>query len=398
MASAATTEFRDASKKFHSSTSRDVRTSEGIFFTPKKVRDLLFQRLGEIGVNRPKKVLEPSFGSGEFVYDALQRYPGAEIIGVEKNRELYESVSNIPNMTCCDFMDWKGNADLIIGNPPYFVIKPEKSRKKAMAACLTGRPNIYILFLYKCIAEHLDTDGHIAFVIPTSLFNCSYYQPMRDYIAANTTICHIEVLNKPGFYQTTQETMLIIIQKRVGHDNYLFRTGGMTYISPHYKALRELIRGTTTIEMVGLGVKTGCIVWNQNRDKLTEDNTATLLVYTKNIVKTESGYELRKDVMTGEKKQYIRGTDKQVLSGPLILVDRGYGNVFDLRACLVDEPRFYAENHINVIYPKTAGAMCELGRVIKSFMDPRSRQFIEWFVGNGTLSASNLLSVMPVFG
>jgi tRNA G46 methylase TrmB len=64
---------------------------QGIFFTPKKARDLLFDQLEEIGV-RPRRILEPSFGSGEFLYDAMERYPDAEIIGVEKNQELFDAM------------------------------------------------------------------------------------------------------------------------------------------------------------------------------------------------------------------------------------------------------------------------------------------------------------------
>jgi hypothetical protein len=31
----------------------------------------------------------------------------------------------------------------------------------------------------------------LAFIIPTSLYNCSYYQPMRNYIQKHTTIKYV---------------------------------------------------------------------------------------------------------------------------------------------------------------------------------------------------------------
>jgi ferritin len=58
---------------------------------------------------------------------------------------------------------------------------------------------------------------------------------------------------------------------------------------------------------------------------------------------------------------------------------------------------FYAENHINVIYPKTADAVKNLERVVKSFQDEKSRNFIKWFIGNGSISATDLETLIPIF-
>ena len=118
-------EFRQASKKFNASTTKEARAAEGIFFTPKKARDILFEKLTELGV-APKVILEPSFGSGEFIHDARRIYPGAQILGVEKNTELFKTVTCSNSiLTCADFLTWTGKADLIIGNPPYFVMKTD---------------------------------------------------------------------------------------------------------------------------------------------------------------------------------------------------------------------------------------------------------------------------------
>ena len=87
-------EFREVSEKFHSSMSKEVRLDQGIFFTPKKVRNLLFEKLSELGVE-PRIILEPSFGSGEFLLDAKRLYPDAKLLGVEKNEELFKSIGSV---------------------------------------------------------------------------------------------------------------------------------------------------------------------------------------------------------------------------------------------------------------------------------------------------------------
>ena len=383
-----TEDFRQSSKKFNTSLTKEQRQEEGIFFTPKKARDILFAKLAELGIT-PNKILEPSFGTGEFILDARRLYPSAQIVGVEKNEELFHSLK-CPGVTleCGDFLKWKGSCDLTIGNPPYFVLKTG-SYPKAM----TGRPNIYILFLYKCLEEHLDPGGFLAFIIPTSLYNCSYYQPMRDYIQQNTTIHYLETLNKPGFYETGQETMLIILQKKKVNDNYIFRsTSGNIYISPFYKELYEITKNTKTLRELGLGVKTGNVVWNQEKEHLAD--AGTLLIYSSNI----KGSELKLNNLLGTvKKQYVTGITKPTLSGPVILVERGYGNSMSFNVALVNLKDFYAENHLNVIYPKTPEAEKNLVKVMESFKDGRTLQFVKWFIANGSMSATDLETIIPVF-
>lgn len=397
-----TGEFREASKKFNTSLSKEVRQEQGIFFTPKKARDVLFTKLSEFGV-KPTTVLEPSFGSGEFLFDAKRIYPAARILGVEKNEELYKSVK-CPDaeLTCADFLEWNGSADLIIGNPPYFIMntdslsaKEKKEFSTKNSDAMTGRPNIYILFLYKCLKEHLEENGFLAFIIPTSLYNCSYYQPIRNYIQKFTTIKYVETLDKPGFYETGQETMLIIIQKKKINDDYIYKSkSGKIYISPYYKELYEIEKDARTLADLGLGAKTGNVVWNQVKDKLTDKGT--LLIYSSNINKSE----LKLDNLCGkQRKQYVKDIAKPTLSGPLILVERGYGNSFSFNSVLVELKDFYAENHINVIYPKIPDetSVEKLKAVIKSFHDERSKKFVKWFLGNGSITATDLETIIPIF-
>ena len=393
-------DFRPASIKFNKELSKEVRQATGIYFTPKKARDLLFDTLQKLGVPTPASILEPSYGTGEFLLDAAARYPGALLQGVEMNKELFQSIrltAGSWSLTNGDFLEWTGTADLIIGNPPYFVT-PGSGSHDDSAQTAKGRPNIYITFLHKCLTQHLNPDGHLAFIVPTSLYNCSYYQPMRDYIATNTTIRHVETLNRPGFYETGQETMLIILQNKVpvGTD-YIFKApNGHTYISPDYKELYELTKDATTVGALGLGVKTGNVVWNQVKDNLTDDAVkGTLLIYASNI----KGSELCLNNLLGkEKKQYVKDLAKKpTLDGPVLLVERGYGNAFNFNTVLVSRKGFYAENHLNVIYPKAEAAKEALARVLKSFKDPRTKRFVELFNGNGTISASDLEALVPVF-
>ena len=82
--------FSDLSKELSTSLSKDTRKKQGIFFTPDNVRQRIFDKLDEFNIS-PARILEPSFGSGEFLKD-LKRYKNTEVVGVELNKTIYDKV------------------------------------------------------------------------------------------------------------------------------------------------------------------------------------------------------------------------------------------------------------------------------------------------------------------
>ncbi len=389
-------QFRDTSRKLNRELSKEDRQAQGIFFTPKNARSRAFEKLRECGVTAPATILEPSFGSGEFILDARDKYPAATILGVEKNEKAYAALPASPrtHLTCADFLTWTGEgtarADLILGNPPYFVIKDKNP------ACMTGRPNIYVAFLYKCLTQHLAPGGILAFVLPPSLSNCSYYEPMRRYIAKHCTIRHVEELDV-NYYQTSQDTMLLILENRPDpRKAFLFERGGSLTLSPHAEKLKALTAGATSLKELGLSVKTGDVVWNQEKEKLVDaEKGGVVLIYSTNIV---NGELVLGNIRSAEKKQYIKGFRREARHGPAILVNRGYGNTYSFNFVRLEPGvEFFAENHVNMILPTTPAAEASLTTVMKSFVDPRTSEFIQCYFGNGAISKTELESVLPIW-
>ena len=376
-------EFNTNSSSLNKSLSKDTRKSEGIFFTPYSARKRLFDVLDSMDIS-PRTILEPSFGSGEFLVDLAKKYPGASIYGVEKNETLFNSVSTSTTLYNQDFLTYSSDpVDLIVGNPPYFTVKTKQPE------CMVGRGNIYIQFLYKCLTQHLTPDGILAFVLPTSLYNSSYYEPCRTYIAQTKTILHLETLDVT-YYETSQPTILIVIKNCKMNNDYVFRYLGNTYITPFYKELYALVKNTTTLKQLGFSVKTGDVVWNQEKDKLS--NEGTLVIYTSNIIDNK----LVLGNLTGEKKQYITNFKNKPTKGPAILVSRGYGNSYRFSYAIVDDIEFHGENHINVISCETRDASNHINKVKKSFESENTMLFIKYFVGNGALSKTELEN-LPIF-
>ena len=285
---------------------------------------------------------EPSCGSGEFINDIQDKYD-TKIVGVEYNKTIYNKIKNSfgknVELFNKDFLEYKSNEkfDLIIGNPPYFVVS-EKNKN-----CMSGRGNIFVLFIYKCLTEHLKEGGILAFVLPTSFYNCKYYEPCRKYMYKNTTILHLENISA-NFIDTSQNTMIMIVKNTPSNKNYFINFDYNLCINPYYKDLIELKNISTTIKELNSIVKTGEVVWNQHKSKLN-DKEGILVIYSSNIVDNELVF----DNLKGEKKQYIKNITKTPISQSAIIVSRGYGNKYNFSFTLVENKTFYGENHINVI-------------------------------------------------
>jgi adenine-specific DNA-methyltransferase len=400
-----TASFRPNSIEFQKTIDKDVRSTNGIYFTPKKVRDILYTELDKLNIINPQRILEPSFGSGEFIFDLIEKYSSSNIVGVEKNSGLFDNVSSQTSkciLKCMDFLDYssKQKHDLIIGNPPYFVLKnPSKDiKQKFSKQCNSGRLNMCILFLYKCLEYHLQDDGFLAFILPTSLYNSLYYQSMRNYIYKYTTIHYLSNLDKPGFYDTNQNTMLMILQKKKLNDHFIYKSlNNSIFISPYYKDLTELTQNNVNMNSLHMGTKIGNIVWNQIKTKLTDDDSQTLLIYPSNIKNCK--FQLNTSNKNTSKKQYVSKDkiDKETINGPVILITRGYGNSVCFDSVLIHHQNFFAENHIVVIYPKNKDGTKYFPQILNSLQSEKTKRFIHLFLGNGSLSVKDLEYTIPIF-
>lgn len=379
-----TDNFSTISKDLSALIPKDTRKNEGIYFTPKNVRDKVINYLDKY---KFQSILEPSCGSGEFINDINTN--NQKIVGIEYNKTIYNKIKNsFPSnveIINKDFLEYKSSEkfDLIIGNPPYFVVS-EKNKN-----CMTGRGNIFVLFIYKCLTEHLKEGGIMAFVLPTSFYNCKYYEPCRKYMYKNTTILHLENVSA-NFIDTAQNTMIMIVKNTPSDKNYFIQFDGNLCLNPYYKEILAIKNTSTTIKELNATVKTGEIVWNQHKSNLTNLDEGTLLIYSSNIVNNE----LVLNNLNGEKKQYIKNITKKPTSEPAILVSRGYGNNYNFSFTMIENKTFYGENHVNVI---TAPNKDILHRIMRSFTDERTHKFIKYYTGNGAMSKSEIESILPIF-
>lgn len=380
--------FRDESVKLTKSLSLSVKKQYGIYFTPKEIRQKLLSFIDII----PSNILEPSFGSGEFIYDVIERYPNAQIDGVELNQDFYNNVrknmtSNKISLYNEDFLNFESSHqyDLVIGNPPYVVTKVKNQ------CCYNGRGNLFVLFIYLCLTKHVKKDGILAFIIPTSFMNCVYYEPCRKYIYDNCRILYAETITDGKWLDTCQKTMILIIKNEVCYEKPYFMRSSGYFITEHVNELSDLMSNSKNLKELGLSVRTGQIIWNEHKDDLIEED-GILLIYDTNLV--GDGKLKLNNLSKGEKKQMIRRQKVVPMKGPALLIARGFGNNYKLRYALIpEETIFYGENHVNVI----TGNRDILNLCYESLGNNKTKRFIELFVGNGALSKTDIEKRLPFF-
>jgi tRNA1(Val) A37 N6-methylase TrmN6 len=317
----------------------------------------------------------------------VEKY-NCEVVGIEYNEKIYNELRKEHKCSLLnqDFLEYENDDkfDLIIGNPPYFVVENKNEK------CMTGRGNIFVMFIYKCLTEHLNKDGYLAFVLPTSFYNCKYYEPCRKYIKTNTTVVHLENVDAK-YIDTAQNTMIMILKNtNPTNEDYIVNFSSNLCLNPYHKEIKELMKNASTLKKLECTVKTGEVVWNQHKEKLTNDEEeGDLVIYSHNIVNNKIVLKHNE----GEKKQYINNYKKTPNKCKAIIISRGYGNKYTF-SYAVHEGTFFGENHVNVIIPKDEQT---LNIILKSLEDERTKQFIEYYVGNGALSKTEIETILPIF-
>jgi hypothetical protein len=406
-----TTQFSELTLKVTKILTKQEKKEYGIFISPKSIISSLFSTVIshlENNISSIKRILEPSCGTCEIINHCDKLLNEVEMDGIELNDKIYGSIKDLTfknkvNIINIDFIKYKTEKlyDLIIGNPPYFVCK-KNDIPIEYQEYINGRPNIFGIFILHSLSL-LKPGGILALIIPNSFLNSLYYSNIRNYIKQTCTIVKIDDYSSLNdFIDTEQSTFGLVLQKNMvpqilGECNYSMLFNGNYIFTNNSTRLKEIFENSTTIAKMGLAVRTGQIVWNQVKDELTDNEEDTILIYNSNISK-DNKFEI-KDFKNEEKKQYIN-RDGRI--DPVLVVNRGNGNSdYKLNYTIIKTGPFLIENHLNEIYsPKKMkqNDLLELyGKIIKSFENPKTKKFIEIFLGNNSLSKTELETIFPIY-
>ena len=394
--------FSKQSKQLTKELSKEDKKNNGIYFTPPsiiaKMMNILFPYFKNI-----TNVLEPSCGSGEFI-QRFECFTKFNIDAIEYNETIYNSIKDKfkSNILHRDFLEWNSPKKyyLSIGNPPFYVMKKNEIKTNKYEHYYTGRPNIFVLFIAKSL-ELLENNGILAFVLPKNFMNCLYYDSLRKHISTTYKIIDIIECYQDRYLETQQDTIVLIIQKKnsvLNNPNYTVNINNYTIFNTinTVTQIKEAYKNTTTLKNMNFEVKVGNVVWNQVKDKLTNDESETRLIYSSDIVNNKLSIKKYKNQA---KKNYITKPGKTDL---LLVVNRGYGKGdYKFSYCLIDTDKPYLiENHLICIKTTEDITKEQLRKkyvkIIESLKSEKTKKFINLYFGNNAINTTELCEILPI--
>ena len=424
--------FSNLSYKLTKLIDKKEKKDNGIYFTPPttviKSLDILLEI---IQFNICNNILEPSCGSCEFIDKLRTYYPNASITGVEYNKIIFDNIkNNYDNVNDINIINnnflkthFNEKFDLIIGNPPYYVLKKSEV-EPYYYNYFDGRPNIFLLFIIKSLLL-LNDNGVLCFILPKSFLNCLYYNKTRNYIYNNFQILSIQECSDV-YIETDQQTIIFIIKKsnvnsdinNNVNDKYILKhlSNQYTIFSTHeaIKRLNELYINSTTLNTLNFKVFVGNIVWNEHKSLLTDDEQKTRLIYSTDI---KNNMLSIKNYTNTAKKNYI---NREGYKEPLLVINRGYGvGNYNFEYSLIncgfsDSPlnirAYLIENHLicikydgdeqeylSDIDSMDAYIIDKYIQIYRSFSDERTVEFIKLYFGNNAINTTELSNILPIY-
>jgi hypothetical protein len=346
------------------SLSKDYKARNGIFFTPKSVRDMLWEYID----TRPTKILEPSAGTGEFFDDCRERFPDAIITGVELDADMAKTRGFVN----ADFLEWQADEvfDLIIGNPP-FVQRPRGH--KANKNIASGRSNLYVEFIHKCITRHLAPRGTLAFVIPATIGNSAFYEPTRRLLCSLDVVA-FKILDAHDFVETSTRVCLLVIRNNPGMGRYVYN--GFLCECPEFTSSTKV-----TVGELDVTFKTGhCHA--QVKRHFVPDGSIPF------ITNRDIGMDA---IVFGGKTRYLSEESTKTYSGRALLVKTASaarrGGKFEFGFTMYEGDRWSADNDVIVIRGK------DIDVVYGVLKRQYTRDFVKMLSTNGHINMRLLKNI-----
>ena len=387
--------------------SKTNKKNNGIYFTPPLCVQYNIEFLTKYINKKNLKVLEPSCGSCEYILPLYNKFKNnnINITGIELNSTIFDSIKHLNNqyikLINNDFLTFNFNTkyDLIIGNPPFYVVLKKNVHKKYYKY-FDGRPNIYILFIIKCL-KLLNENGILSFILPKNFLNCFYYNNLRKYIFQKFQILLIKSCTEK-YIETCQETIMFILQKTnnsIDNSQFIIKLNKIIAFgtSNNITNINKILTDYKTLDQLGFEVNVGNVVWNQCKNILTNDNTKTRLIYNSDIKNNTLKLTSFKN---NNKKNYIK---KKGNNKPLLVINRGYGKgKYIFNYCLINvDFNYLIENHLICIKYKNDIDDKQLiqlyMKIISSLNNEKTNIFINNYFGNNAINTKELNFILPIY-
>ena len=161
--------------------------------------------------------------------------------------------------------------------------------------------------------------------------------------------------------------------------------------------LDRVIDGDTIDVHIDLGFNVNVGTIEKSKEKLTDDNNKTHLIYNSDI--TNNKLYIKN---YSNKENYI---NKKGDKFPLLVINRGYGvGSYNFNYCIINETdniNYLVENHLICIkYSKLLSKeilIKKYKQIIKSFTNKKTIEFIKIYFGNNAMNTTELCKILPIY-
>ena len=275
----------------------------------------------------------------------MVNYKNVQIDAIEIDEDHFNNYKNESvSLYNYDFIKFNTDKkyDFIVGNPPYIEICysfyskiQQELIKKQFKGISNGRVNLVHIFMKKSF-ELLNDDGIIAYLLPSAILTSPTYKHIRKEIYQNFNVEYIK--EDVSFPNVAIKVCLLVIRKTKNDGRYFYINNDNYFLMENYLNFKQ----TKTLKDYGFNVSIGEIVWNQEKELLTDDVNNNVLIYSDNIEYDS----LNLTAFRKGRKRYI--TDKQVKYKNCIIFPRTVSKKIKFYF-VKDNQNYIFENHVLVL-------------------------------------------------
>ena len=277
--------------------------------SPSEVVNLILDSVGYCGGKLlSNTILEPSFGTGNFLVEIVSRIisfckcEGFEkdipkiikscVFGIEKDKEMYDIAierlnallvsENVPeidwsdNLICGDalmvYEAYKGKFDFVVGNPPYISIHhiPVDYRDNLKNFRFSdGTSDLYIIF-YEMGIQMLNEWGKLGFITPNTFLRNVSQKNFRNYLISNNLISGVFDFKTSKLFSTADTyTCICLLDKEVS-ENVLYREYSMYDVVVENEIERTYFNTTFIDRAWDLSSRDDMLFMEDNKSRVTK--------------------------------------------------------------------------------------------------------------------------------
>lgn len=199
------------------------RAERGVFFTPRPVVERVIEAIAPfVPAKGPARVIDPACGAGAFLTVAAEKWPKAELFGLELNEEsarlCRERVPRakviVGDALTRDVLPEDEVFEVWLGNPPYNGTSPLLRSKDAWATACSWMPSglslprgtslreDFVFFLLKASLRLQQRRGALAFITSATLLDTFAYAPVREALLSRMQLREVIELPRGTFEGT----------------------------------------------------------------------------------------------------------------------------------------------------------------------------------------------------